>query len=1256
MNNSPEKNEDTRSLAQKIRDAIREKISGADATGKQKITDEVKDDIKKVKQHVDVAYDAYAKGKDGGREGGQVLKTIIKVAEAAKAGLIALPNAKGQALLLELAENVDTPQYATNIEKHLRDYLFGGKDIAFSAAGAAQKSDFEKAFDQLKAVDSGAAELVGEALQKKATDLGTTQEAMIAKFQVEEAAEEAPREEVTPGEEASLEQMKLIIEKVGQVPRELINTWSPEKVKDTFNDLMIAEGTATWTQDYRSFYANRIKNKEDIEFLKTLYHPRDFIKYVNKRIGKQVSMTPQETKALEEKKTELKEVIRKEAEKKKETLTETEINQRVDDRLLEIVSQEISQKLINILDKVHVQLSRERPSEFYEEVAEKDFFHGIRVTIDAVRRAISSLHEELKSLEKDEKLDLQLYRYFEGKEEVLPVGLTGEEGKEIEKTFIRMRPLLEAKKISSSDFAVHLELLLNYYTHSRRYLHNVGAILNLPADPQKGFYEGLKGYAEKLQGTDVDEILAMPDGDLVLEAYQLYEKFVEEQFARQDWKHESNQFSTAFGSISSRLEEQILDALQAEYPDYDRDRLVSALYMGKGLARGAFLTEEEKAAYADPPLTPSGGGTFVSYYTTDAIPLMVFNPSHMFIRWQGEANLYPWLFLPIEDLQGIAKRGWNHKEIYDNLIKYRESYWKGREKLKDPKTGNPVRLLIDDLVDFGNVGGPSKRRGWRMLYFIKDYFVHTKDAKVRLIHRAGIPQAGLPEFDVLKTWQNIEKIGWEVVFDFISGNRIGDANAGFLNKGEFKGKREEFFQYLYKTYFLEDKAGFDAYMNKLRAETRYKLEGEIREGELSPKSIDEAVEEATSKAFLNRMLARYIAKTFPTKFLRIDRDRFNEDGISTWKRVRTALGWDPDRFDKVMKNLSLAENLLRKQVSKEMRDHTRTLAKDEEFFGFDSIDYKLDEAKIRELLGKTKLSGDSVEDAIEVYNKIKDLYFDKGDYLDSFGDNISTDPEKFYTFTFGIEQTDLSFLLFKRAGPRTIPRSIGDTATMEQHMMNGAVLKLQGVLQQMAVGEKRGDFSPLIQILNEVYQAYIQVHGAPQGYEAVHKLASAAIAYFRKDDVAKIAMGAFASGRLNSIAAEVAGRGTAVWEWDATDIDKFVIALESNGLLKKNPYDLSIPGETEQVYIRPSKFLKKIPIVGWLPFEKVPFLNKAYKTPWETRKKDYPYNGHDLREKYGGDWNHVIWEFINKYGPLFLIFMLYKFITEAQKEAEGKKQ
>ena len=58
-------------------------------------------------------------------------------------------------------------------------------------------------------------------------------------------------------------------------------------------------------------------------------------------------------------------------------------------------------------------------------------------------------------------------------------------------------------------------------------------------------------------------------------------------------------------------------------------------------------------------------------------------------------------------------------------------------------------LLIDFMLDIANVGGPSKRRGWRIYYTTEGHFQFKDD-----------PETKKPtgKVDVLKTWQAIEKL------------------------------------------------------------------------------------------------------------------------------------------------------------------------------------------------------------------------------------------------------------------------------------------------------------------------------------------------------------------------------------------------------------------------------------------------------------------------------------------------------------------
>ena len=151
------------------------------------------------------------------------------------------------------------------------------------------------------------------------------------------------------------------------------------------------------------------------------------------------------------------------------------------------------------------------------------------------------------------------------------------------------------------------------------------------------------------------------------------------------------------------------------------------------------------------------------------------------------------------------------------------------------------------------------------------------------------------------------------------------------------------------------------------------------------------------------------------------------------------------------------------------------------------------------------------------------------------------------------------------------------------------------------------------------------------------------IQYFKKDAMAKPLFGIFRLGRKNSIAAEYAGRSSAVWEWDARDIDRFIIALESNSLIPKVPYKKQDGPTLEDRYFDFWGLLKK-------PVKLPSILGKRIKA-------DYQWNSHRLRKEFGGDLKDIIWDTVNQALPLAMIFLLWQYFKKSyEEEAGGKKK
>jgi hypothetical protein len=909
-----------------------------------------------------------------------------------------------------------------------------------------------------------------------------------------------------------------------------------------------------------------------------------------------------------------------------------------------------------MINKVYIQLTRERPSTPSQEIERENIYRGIGATITALKGTIEGLADKLAELENSPNNSYIKSLRLSAKIELKPISEDVEfekDGTKVKKIRHRLQQIPVSKEVSLSEFAKLLELEMNHLQHAQRYLHDGSTIYSHPAhDPEKGFYGGLSGFAEHLQGGDLDSILILPDGALIIEAFQLYDKYLDEQMAFQDWKHEPSQFTTKAGDFTTHAEDEVLRALSLKHPEYDYERLRGALHMGKGLARTTFLNEPEKAAYADPVLHPDGSMTGTSYYTNDVSPLMVFNPIHLYMRWQGEPNLFPFLFFPT-DANSLNKKGmWNHEEVWNNLGQFKDSYFKGRGALGDKK------LFIDNLMNLGGVGGVAQRKGWRQYFgneanFIfkeKTVIVDGKETKVQT-----------HTIDALKTWQTLEKIGFEVMNDFVVNNRI--PFEVLRAKGEYAKDRNELFDYLFKTYF-HNEGDLTAYLEDIRRTNREGVIKKIRNGEIAPGSIEEAIEEKVSKVFLYRTLSRMIADRIPTKFLRIDRDRFSEKGISRWKEIKERLGWEPKRYDEAMKNLGLVESMLRSDISSKIKERLKLMnAHDLKDIKLDDMIYRLDEQVIESFLkaaqrkanekGSPGMKDEEINDVKALFNEIHNKFSGNKEFLNKFAHNIEN---KDYPFSFALDEFDISLLAFRGAGPRVIPRSIADIALMEKNVMNGCILELPNVLHQTAISGKK-DFSEIIKILYGVKQAYGQVHGAEAGYETIHKIAGAVITYFKKDTMSKGILGLTRIGKPNSIAAKIAGgRSTAVWEWDAVDIDNFIVALETNRLLPRDYFDPSQPLKYEAIWVNApfSANPIRLPENFKLPFklfgkDEIPLFRRRvrnYRELWSNK----------LRKDFGGKWYDVSFDFAVKYGPLFMAFMLWKFFKDALDEAQGTKK
>lgn len=1103
-------------------------------------------------------------------------KTII----ATEKHLELTKDKKAQTILNELTNTRLNMEEVGEIAEKLGPYITGAKDILLTERG--ERSDFEKTVDSFKSEDPVLYEKIIEGIKRRPENFGITGDLANEKF-------------------------------------------PSEARKQTGNQ----ENTADRQRLEREMYSDDLYSRfspDQQTFLQCLESPEKFKDHVIEKIT--------DPKAAEKKvkfKENIKEIYQ---EQKRPIPDEQELNQLVERKWLQNVTADITDELGLVMNQLLLRLQREGGNKFYDELANEDFMRGITTTQNRIRNALQKLQQTLVEIKNDPKYSdqekkeyekIKLYKFFDA-------GHYTDEKEEGKKTvpYYKLYPLLKPKEISLSDFALQLTIQLDHMSEQRNYLHD-GRVIHKQPPGKDGFYSQLGGYAERYSGTDVDEMMLLPDGDLALEAFQLYEKYLEEDLASLDWRTRPTEYTEQLGDVFTQLELEIIEQMKLEYgSNFDVERIKAAVNKGVGMARAVFLTEPEKSSYTD-PVNPDGSGMIGSYGTNDAGSLNALNPLHVELRWQGEHHMFRYYFNSIHGQKGMM---WDHNKMADNQGNYKKSFIEGNEKL-------PEDLFIDKMIGVTKAGGIFTREGWRPELALAGHFRYIVD------------KDGKKTVDAIETFRAMDYIGYEAIKDFFSNMRMGQ---DILKNTELAGERKKFFQYIFEHYFKEfDGADFDSYMAEVRKAGEEKalkvIKGEDKDrmkdkGTTPAGSWEKQVELETSQIFLKRALMREIALRFPSKFLRIDRSRFEKDGVSRWQKIQKELGMSRDEFNTAMKDFVFTERLLRKEASKRIKDQlyfdptsTIDLNKVKIDYGF------LNEKTIEELLlnkteGKDKdgnllMTPERIEKVQKIYRAIRENFLN-GKFLN--GEAI--DAVEKYPFSFGVEDTDLSLMAFRGTGPRMIARSIKDTGILEQGAVP-AITDLGRTLQQMAINGKQ-DFSPIIEAMLKARKAFNDVHGTGNDYEFQYTLATAVIQYFKKDSIAKPLFGLFGMGRINSSAGLYAGRSTAVWEWDSRDIDRFITSLESYRLLPKKAYE---------IWNVNKKGAERVDAYGINPFTKKPF-----KLPWKVNRVDFEYNAARLRKEFGGRYRDMAFDIINNLLPLALIFVFWQFLKKALEETEGKKR
>lgn len=1002
--------------------------------------------------------------------------------------------------------------------------------------------------------------------------------------------------------------------------------------------------------------------KEQMELIQAFSSPKEIIEYIEKLSkGDDLDKNFDSIKKVQEQQQQIKEDIEKYYKENNRPFKPGEnLETLVKKQWGEKVSEEINLRMSDVINQLFLELQEKSPGKFYDQIMQEDIFYGPSVVLRKIQATLNTLYTKVGQIERGggelaEKIkNLQLYRHAV-KSHVIEERSSDPDDID-KKRYPRIKPIPFGEKIDLSNFIEYVNMTIDQTIHKTEFFHNSRAIYKHPPG-EKGFYQQLGDFAEQLQGVDIDEILMLPDGQYVLEAYQLYDKMLQEDFAKMDHRHRPDQMTNKLERVNSELETELIEQLTKFYVDLTPQRIKNIANNAVGISRGMTLTESEMSAYAD-PVDSEGKGMVASYSTNDAGSLNAYNPMHTILRWQGEHNFNAMYFMSVHGQPG---KMWDSDKAWKNMTKYMDSFLVGKGRGAQDKGGLPDETFADSMMNIGKIGGPGMRKGWRTHQALEGHYVYDKDGTI----------------DAPNTFQAMEAIGYEAIYNFVKMKQAGPGLMKATEKDDPRQEvkeRGELFKYIYKKYFYDgdpqkyNESDFDNYMAGLKEKGKDKAMEQIQkhkslssgseQGGWQAKNFEEEIQYQTSQLFLDNMLAHYVAARFPTKFLRIDKNRLHSDGVGNWEKIWREFrekGWKIDEFDHAMKDLNMAEMLLRRQISGKIREQIRfdsewTLDKIDEIKDLPS---RLTEDKIKELLSENHSENKDrknkefknqkdIDRALDVYRSII-THYKNTKFLD--GEGIKQ-IEKF-KFTFGLEDTDLSLMAFRGTGPRMAARAIKDVATIEQQIIPW-IIEMPRVLNEVAINGKH-DFTPIIEYMRKAQKAITDVNGVDDTYEFMYKLAGTAVNYFKKDGMAKPLFGLFRLGKLNSIAARYAGRSLAVYEWDSRDIDRFAVAMESYGLLKNVPYNLQSRGNNgefsggkwEDKYIS-NRFTRL-------------FTKKPIK--WgKQRHVDYKLNSLEFRKEFGADWKAIGWDYINQFLPLAIAFLLWKYMKDAMDEAEGKKK
>lgn len=978
------------------------------------------------------------------------------------------------------------------------------------------------------------------------------------------------------------------------------------------------------------------------------------------------------------------------------------------EEIRKIVSEEINFDVEWLFSRLYSRLDRTKPDKFFDELEREGYSNSMESAKAIFISRLDGLGSRL--LEADyERWKNFFYRdrmvtNVNLKEEEKEIEFRRDKKAKLEKKRVRrvivesdqVLPIPVAQQCNAKEFTDGLLVRVRAIESATKYSHDVIAAYNIRAG-EKGFWPQIAEFSQKYHMGDMDELVHLSNGWLYFEAHNLIRKYFEAELAKINWNLGTQTLAVVQGEFLNRIQLKVKEDLIKMYRqvfgrnerewamnEWKARRLVNLAW---GLARGATLSEPEIAAWADPGLDSNGHPTHYSIGTNESDPYVAFNPQMRFNRWAHDEHKRQALLWSVVN---FYKKRWDHLEGFKEMRKFFDAWW-GGEMVID--RANPdERRLYEFFSDMQRVGSLGFRGAWRNKSF-EYWLVGQPGVKDQLMDEEG--NILLPgTVNLLESWKALENIGYDITYLFTEAAVVSDWE--FLISTENKhpekySAKQELLKYLYENHIQDPEypqttgRSFPEYLSMIRKKAEAIVEDKIKRKDLEKVAKADHVEAEITRLIVYRGLAGMLLERVPTKLIKLERNRFSEQGERAWELVRGRMGWGDgdesvDRMDKALRNLGMVESLLRRQTSLKMREYLEPQIDDDvinknkkvylnRFLDDTHYEYKMTGDFIDQRLREMGSSETEIEDAKKVFKAIKRFVLDDKvedrerlhkepweeilisrknrfygyteSFLDAFAGKlrkaethgtIKEYKDLYFPFAMAPDEVDHFFINWLNAGQGAQTRALREVGESEMLVFK-PLTEWWDALEVVARDPKR-NLEPILKPLLTIKEALTSIHEEIYAHKVMDGLVSATIAYFRKDDLANVfPFNTTSWGSVNSIAAMMYGTNRGIWEWEPADIRNFVIECERMRVVPRRPWDF---------FSNPPDMVRK-KFLGIIPYSV------------ETYHPRFKYFSRRLLARAGGSGKDIVWTWVNKYLPIIALAILFQAIRNAVKQqTKGK--